>query len=159
MDYKLDLPKDLHVHPVFHIDRLSLWKGNDVNGKLPPPPEPVEVEGEEEYEVEEVLDSKMVGRALKYLVKWKGYDEGDNSWEPAKNLGHAQDAVKAFHKKHPNAPRPVGKFAFATYSWKPMEELLTDGLNPRTGKAWEISDWEGRKRNGKEKALNGDVEF
>lgn len=58
---------------MFHIDRLSLWKGNEVNGKLPPPPEPVEVEGEEEYEVEEILDSKVVGKGLRYLVKWKGY--------------------------------------------------------------------------------------
>lgn len=60
VSYKLELPKDLRVHPVFNIDRLMLWKGNEVNGKLPPPPEPVEVEGEEEHEVEKVLDSRLV---------------------------------------------------------------------------------------------------
>lgn len=158
VDYKLDLPKDLRVHPVFHIDRLSLWKGNEVNGILPPPPEPVEVEGEEEYEVEEVLDSKLVGRGLRYLVKWKGYGEGNNSWEPAKNLENAKDLVKAFHKKHPSAPRPMGKYAFATYTWKPMEESLTDGLNPRTGKAWDIPDWQEGKLVGKDRAFNRDVE-
>lgn len=115
VDYKLDLPKTLRVHPVFHIDRLSLWKGNEVNGKLPPPPEPVEVEGEEEYEVEEVLDSKVHGKGLRYLVKWKGYDESENSWEPASNLKHTQARLKEFHRKHPAAPRPLGKFTFATY--------------------------------------------
>ena len=148
VNYELDLPKDLRVHPVFHIDRLSPWKGNEVNGKLPPPPEPVEVEGEEEYEVEEVLDSKVVGKGLRYLVKWKGYDEGENSWQPAGNLTNAQAKVKAFHKKNPSAPRPVGKFAFASYMWHPIEHL-TDNKNPRTGQAWEIPEWENGKLKGK----------
>lgn len=50
--YKLKLPVALKIHPVFHIDRLSPYKGNTVNGLLPPPPEPVQVSGEEEYEVD-----------------------------------------------------------------------------------------------------------
>lgn len=158
LNYKLELLTDLCVHPVFHIDRLLSWKGNEVNGILPPPPEPVEVEGEEEYEVDEVLDSKLIGKALKYLVKWKDYGEGNNSWEPAKNLKNAEDKVKSFHKKHPSAPRPLGKFIFATYTWKSMEESLTDGFNPKTGKAWDIPDWQEGKMPGRDKALNEDVE-
>ena len=58
LDYKLDLPRSMsRIHPVFHVDRLSPWKGNEVNGILPPPPEPVELDDEIEYEVREVLDS------------------------------------------------------------------------------------------------------
>ena len=127
---------------MFNIDRLSPWQGNDVNGKLPPPPEPVEIEGEEEYEVEKILDSRVKGKGLQYLVQWKGYDKGEISWQPARNLEHAKAEVKAFHKKSPNAPRPAGKFVFATYNWKPMDESLTDGLNPKTGLPWDVSDWE-----------------
>ena len=58
-DYKLQLPVALKVHPVFHVDRLSPWKGNDVNSILPPPPDPIQVEGEEEYLVSEILDSRI----------------------------------------------------------------------------------------------------
>jgi len=48
LDYQLDLPPTMsRIHPVFHVDKLSPWKGNEVNGIIPPPPEPVEIEGED----------------------------------------------------------------------------------------------------------------
>jgi hypothetical protein len=68
VDYKLALPPALRIHDVFHVDRLSPYKGNEVNGQVPPPPEPVTVEGEEEYKVDHIRDSKLFGRTLKYLV-------------------------------------------------------------------------------------------
>jgi hypothetical protein len=70
IDYCLDLPPVLKIHDVFHVDRLSPYKGNEVNGLLPPPPKPMTVDGEEEYKVDHVRDSKVFGRTLKYLVRW-----------------------------------------------------------------------------------------
>ena len=79
VDYRLKLPPALRIDDVFHIDRLSPYKGNKVNGLEPPPPEPVTVNGEEEYEVDHIRDSKMFGCTLKYLVRWKGYGEGEDT--------------------------------------------------------------------------------
>jgi len=39
---------------------------------LPPPS--VLIDQEPEYEVEEIIDSRLAQGKLKYLVQWKGYD-------------------------------------------------------------------------------------
>jgi len=42
--------------------------------------------GQESYEIEAILNHKKTRDGMKYLVKWKGYDESENSWEPASNF-------------------------------------------------------------------------
>src|SRR5712692_4900826 len=37
---------------------------------------------------------------LQYFVKWKGYPESDNTWEPAQNI-HAPDLLKKYHQCYP----------------------------------------------------------
>jgi hypothetical protein len=118
VDYKLALPPALRIHDVFHVDRLSPYKGNEVNGQVPPPPEPVTVEGEEEYKVDHIRDSKLFGRTLKYLVRWTGYGEGEDTWEPAKNLEHAQDKVLEFYSKNPGAPRKLAANLYTSLPWQ-----------------------------------------
>jgi hypothetical protein len=39
-------------------------------------------------------------RTLQYLVKWKGYPESDNTWEPAGQI-HAPNLIKAYYRRRP----------------------------------------------------------
>jgi len=39
-------------------------------------------------------------------VSWKGYPVEENEWIIGSNLTNATDAIKAFHRSHPTAPRP-----------------------------------------------------
>ncbi|GAW02685.1 pol-like protein [Lentinula edodes] len=76
LDYRLDLPISLdRIHPVIHVDKLYPWKGNTINGEIPPPPEPVYLEDEDEpeYEVEEILDSRVRWKRLEYLVNFPSH--------------------------------------------------------------------------------------
>ena len=58
---------------------------------------------EEEYEVEEILDSCLHRGKLQFLIKWVGYNEP--SWQPESDVtGNANEAIEDFYKAHPEAP-------------------------------------------------------
>uniref|UniRef100_A0A158PAK2 Chromo domain-containing protein n=1 Tax=Angiostrongylus cantonensis TaxID=6313 RepID=A0A158PAK2_ANGCA len=48
---------------------------------------------EEFYEVERIVDHENTKEGLFYLVRWKGFTEADDSWEPAENLSLATKAI------------------------------------------------------------------
>lgn len=50
----------------------------------------------QEFEVEEILQSKEENGVRWYLVKWRGYPYNNNSWEPEGHLKNATDAIKKF---------------------------------------------------------------
>ncbi len=60
------------------------------------------IEGEEEYEVKKIVNHRRSGQSqtLQYLIKWKGYPEADNTWEPADQV-HALELIKAYHRQNP----------------------------------------------------------
>eukprot|EP00834_Sanchytrium_tribonematis_P002067 NODE_57_length_28844_cov_0.352687.p21 type:complete len:154 gc:universal NODE_57_length_28844_cov_0.352687:209-670(+) len=55
-------------------------------------------EEEETYEVENIVDHKNDKGKVVYLVKWKGYDSGDNTWEYEKNLSGCPELLKEYKK-------------------------------------------------------------
>ena len=102
--YRLLLPPQMRIHPVFHVSLLEPYWENRFAGRIQEPPPPDEIEGELEYEVKEILDSKFVRGRLKYLVEWEGYGPEERTWEPAENIQHAVDAVAEFHQHYPEQP-------------------------------------------------------
>src|SRR3981081_1648050 len=62
---------------------------------------------DEEYEVETVLDSRIVNGKIEYLVKWESYGPEDNSWEPAPHLENSSRKTKEFHQRNPDRPGPT----------------------------------------------------
>src|SRR5215471_1786147 len=80
--YRLRLPPSMRlIHPVFNVVKLLRAPVNPIPGRRPaPPPEPEIINGEPEYEVEQILDSRIFRQRLQFLVTWKGYGYEENSW-------------------------------------------------------------------------------
>src|SRR5260370_2350612 len=91
VSYELELPEEQRangVHPVFHVSKLRKFIprldtfADDAGNDVPAPPALLDDEGYEQWEVGKVLDKKRARNKVKYLIKWKGYSEDHNTWEP-----------------------------------------------------------------------------
>lgn len=102
--YKLQLPKAVDIHPVFHVSLLEKVNKDNFN-REPVPIPPVIVNNEEEWEVEKILDAKRVRNTVKYLIRWKGFGITEDSWEPLEHIIHAQEEIDRFYFENPNAPK------------------------------------------------------
>ena len=105
--YRLQLPVTMRIHDVFHPSLLRKAAEDPLPGQKNEPPEPVIVDDEEEWEVDDILDSRRYGRGkrLQYRVKWKGCDT-DLEWYNADGgeFDNCQDLVKDFHLRYPQKP-------------------------------------------------------
>ena len=107
MAYRLKLPATWKkIYPGFNEALLTPYKPPVYpQQQLPQLAPPIIVEGDEEYEVDEILDSWMRNFKLQYLVRWKDYPTRvDWTWEPESNIMHAPEAIKDFHTKNPSVP-------------------------------------------------------
>jgi hypothetical protein len=86
--YQLELPKHMKIHPVFHASLLTPYKETDAHGPNFRRPPPDIIERKEEFEVQEICGVRRFGKRKQwqYLVKWKGYPDSENTWEPMTNL-------------------------------------------------------------------------
>ena len=128
---ELDLPSDLHVHPVFYVNLLELAATNNPHpGHVQTPGPPIKVDGETEYEVTTIVDSWLFGRTkkLQYRVQWTDYAEFN--WENALNITNAADLLYNFYSYYPNKPGPLSQI------WELAELVPREGGNVMY-KVWE----------------------
>ena len=111
--FRLALPPTFRIHNVFHISLLEKYHPSRIPGRQPPPSPPVELSIGEEYEVDQILDSRYHRRQLQYLFLWKGYPLSEPNgnqtlnpatWEPTTHLQNAREAIRAFHQRYSQKP-------------------------------------------------------
>ena len=121
------------LHPVFNVIKLTPKLEDPIHRRHPlPPPLPELIDREEEWVVEEILDSKVINQKLCYLIKWEGYRIEHNSWEPQENV-HAPDLVTEFHQKHPGAPHHIQRTEFDTITFCPTSSLAVPSCHSLEG--------------------------
>ena len=112
----LDLPKDLTIHNTVNITNVKSFTTPQAHQPNRPTNPPPIVNGPQagQFEVESILDSRVNRRRkpddnIEFLIKWKGYDNSENTWEPAKNVQDAPEKVADYYRQHPDAPKQQTK--------------------------------------------------
>jgi len=111
--FTLHLPESMcSVHLIFHVSMLEPITSNTFSKRIQLAPAPVIIDGEPEYEISQIVDSKIDHQwacKLLYKVIWLGYENtGDESkWISASELTHAADLVSDFHIAYPAKPGPL----------------------------------------------------
>jgi len=93
--FKIDVP--------INVSQLHPYMPPTIPGQQIMLQSPVEAEGEEEYVVEEILDSCLRCNKLEFLVKWEGYMNENNLWEPEDNCKNVHNTIATFYHKYPQA--------------------------------------------------------
>jgi Chromo (CHRromatin Organisation MOdifier) domain len=98
--FQLTLPLQWCIHNVFHASLLTPYKEMEEHGDnfMQPPPELID--RQEEYKVEQIVNSRCIGRAkkLQYLLRWKGYSHAHDSWQDATEV-HTPELVKEYYAR------------------------------------------------------------
>src|SRR5258708_28895531 len=132
VNYRLELPTQWSIHPVFHIDLLTPYRETQMHGANYSCPPPELEEGEEEYEVEKILDHQKFGRGckLQYLIKWKGYPDSENQWVDQRDV-FAEEAV-AEYEASKSEPKTYIRSARTTESPipSPSHPYMSQSLSP-----------------------------
>jgi hypothetical protein len=115
--YRVKLPDNMNVHPVFAPGLLRKAADNPLPGQVNEPPPVIKITADEEHEVEAILAVKKIRKTLKYRASWTGHDN-DPEWYPASDFKYSPHLLRDFHLQHPELPGPPRRLSEWITSWE-----------------------------------------
>ena len=97
--FHLELLPSMKIHAIFHISLLEPYKESSILSKFQVLP-PIEIEGQEEFEVSEILNSRIIQRKLEFLIQWQGCDVRERTWQPVANFCNTPKMIQEFYHRY-----------------------------------------------------------
>ena len=99
------------------------------------------------YKIEAIVGIRFVKGARQYQVKWEGYEEKDNTWEPMGNLVGCANEIRAYEKKR-GEEDATAKQAALDRRQAAKEKTAAEQLALRANAAAEALDGDGIEGSG-----------
>jgi hypothetical protein len=104
--YRLKLPQQWKIHPVIHASLLTPYHETKEHGiNFTRPPADI-INDIPEFEVESINKIRKYRNRWQYFIKWRGYPDSENTWEPMTNLQNSHDLIQQWHQENPSEPKP-----------------------------------------------------
>ena len=99
--YKLKLLKTMHIHDVFHSELLHLVVNDSLSDQKNELSRSIVINDEDEWKIDDILNSRWYRKRLQYQVKWKNYDNDLNWYNADDNeFMNAQEMIDDFYIKY-----------------------------------------------------------
>ncbi|CAF0954070.1 unnamed protein product [Adineta steineri] len=95
-------------------------------------------EGVERFEIERIVEKRYRNDRLEYLIKWRGYPDSQNTWEPSNNIeGEQETELLAEYEAH-NKQKLLNSGSRSTLNnlspnKRRNDELINSGMKKRPG--------------------------
>ncbi len=99
--YKLKLSETMRIYDVFHSELSRSVVDNSLSDQKNESSRSIVINDEDEWEIDDILNSQCYRRRLQYWVKWKNYDNDLNWYNADDNeFMNAQEMIDDFHIKY-----------------------------------------------------------
>ncbi len=104
--YKLKLSESMHVYDIFHSNLLRFVVDDFLSDQKNEFSDSIVINDEDEWKIDDILNSCWYWRWLQYKVKWNDYDN-DLNWYNADDdeFMNAQKIIDDFHIQYLNKSR------------------------------------------------------